>query len=192
MRAYDPVTVAIPLAYRFEKIMLEKKSLPSGDEVKTILKELGLEELYSGKGLALLRNQDVVVLVFPRESLVIDVIPATGEVSDALEVIAYHDRKLNALILEVLPANDIEYEGNIGVEPAIISLESGELESAPVFGDFREEEDGIYLVIDKDTLQRWKESGKLDVCPICGGELSWRGKKAICLDCGYGVKVVEE
>ncbi|WP_367884083.1 hypothetical protein [Thermococcus sp. JCM 11816] len=63
----------------------------------------------------------------------IDVIPATGEVSDALEVIAYHDRKLNALILEVLPpANDIEYEGgNIGVEPAIISLESGELESAP-------------------------------------------------------------
>ncbi|WP_367884084.1 hypothetical protein [Thermococcus sp. JCM 11816] len=65
MRAYDPVTVAIPLAYRFEKIMLEKKSLPSGDEVKTILKELGLEELYSGKGLALLRNQDVVVLVFP-------------------------------------------------------------------------------------------------------------------------------
>ncbi|WP_367883222.1 hypothetical protein [Thermococcus peptonophilus] len=132
MRAYDPVTVAIPLAYRLEKIMLEKKSLPSGDEVKTILKELGLEELYSGKGLALLRNQDVVVLVFPRESLVIDVIPATGEVSDALEVIAYHDRKLNALILEVLPANDIEYEGgNIGVEPAIISLESGELESAP-------------------------------------------------------------
>ncbi|AMQ18544.1 hypothetical protein [Thermococcus peptonophilus] len=192
MRAYDPVTVAIPLAYRLEKIMLEKKSLPSGDEVKTILKELGLEELYSGKGLALLRNQDVVVLVFPRESLVIDVIPATGEVSDALEVIAYHDRKLNALILEVLPANDIEYEGNIGVEPAIISLESGELESAPVFGDFREGEDGIYLVIDKDTFQRWKESGKLDVCPICGGGLSWRGKKAICLDCGYGVKVVEE
>lgn len=46
MRAYDPVTVAIPLAYRLEKIMLEKKSLPSGDEVKTILKELGLEELY--------------------------------------------------------------------------------------------------------------------------------------------------
>ncbi|MBP1911292.1 hypothetical protein [Thermococcus stetteri] len=192
MRAYDPVTVAIPLAYRLEKVILERKSLPSGDEVKEILKELGLEELYSGKGLSLLRNRDVVVLVFPRENLVIDVIPATGEVSDALEVIAYHDRKLNALILEVLPANDIEYEGNIGVEPAIISLDSGELESAPVFGEFKEEGGEIYLVVDRDTFQRWKESGKLDVCPVCGGELSWRGKKAVCLDCGYRVKVVEE
>jgi hypothetical protein len=192
MRAYDPIMVAVPLAYRLEKIMLERKSLPSGDEVKAILKEMGLEELYSGKGLALLRNRDVAVLLFPRENLVVDIIPATGEVSDSLEVIAYHDRKLNALILEVLPANDIEYEGNIGVEPAIISLESGELESAPVLGEFEEEEDGVYLVVDRDTFRRWKESGKLDVCPICGGELSWRGKKAVCLDCGYGVKVVEE
>lgn len=192
MRVYDLVMVVIFFVYRFEKIMLEKKFFLSGDEVKIILKEFGFEEFYFGKGFVFLRNQDVVVLVFFCESFVIDVIFVIGEVSDVFEVIVYYDRKFNVFIFEVFFVNDIEYEGNIGVEFVIISFESGEFESVFVFGDFREEEDGIYFVIDKDIFQRWKESGKFDVCLICGGELLWRGKKVICLDCGYGVKVVEE
>ncbi len=186
---HEPITVAIPLAKRMMDVMVGEKRLPNGDEVRGFLKRLGLEELYTGRGLALFRSRDVIALLFPRESTIIDIIPASGEVSDALEVIAYHDRKLNALILEILPANDLEYEGNIGLEPVIVSLETGELESNPVLGDFEEDKDGIYLVIDSETFERWKESGNLDTCPICGGELRWRGKRAICLDCGYGVKV---
>ncbi len=185
----EPITVAIPLAKRMMNVMVTEKRLPGGDEVKEFLRELGLEELYAGKGVALFRSRDVVVLLFPRESLIVDVIPASGEVSDALEVIAYHDRKLNSLILEILPANDLEYEGNIGLEPVIVNLETGELESTPVLGDFEEEKDGIYLLIDRETFERWKENGNIETCPICGGELAWRGKKAVCLDCGYGVKV---
>jgi len=186
---WEPITVAVPLAKRMTEVMVAEKRLPSGDEVREFLKELGLEELYVGKGVALFRSRDVVVLLFPRESLVVDVIPASGEVSDALEVIAYHDRKLNSLILEVLPANDLEYEGNIGLEPVVVNLETGELESVPVLGDFEEEEDGIYLVVDRETFERWKGTGNLETCPLCGGELVWRGKRALCLDCGYGVKV---
>ncbi|WP_297535199.1 hypothetical protein [Thermococcus sp.] len=185
----EPITVAVPLAKRMMNVMVNKKRLPSGDEVKGFLKELGLEELYTGKGMALFRSRDVVALLFPRDSLVVDVIPSSGEVSDALEVIAYHDRKLNSLILEILPANDIEYEGNIGLEPVIVNLETGELESNPVLGDFEVEKDGVYLVIDRETFERWKDTGNLDTCPLCGGELAWRGEKALCLDCGYGVKV---
>jgi len=185
----EPVTVAVPLAKRMMNVMVTEKRLPSGDEVREFLKELGLEELYTGKGMALFRSRDVVAILFPRESLVVDVIPASGEVSDALEVIAYHDRKLNSLILEILPANDLEYEGNIGLEPVIVNLETGELESTPVLGDFEEEKDGVYLVIDSETFERWKDAGNLDTCPLCGGELAWRGKKALCLDCGYGVRV---
>jgi len=131
----------------------------------------------------------VIALLFPRESPVVDIIPASGNVSDALEVIAYHDRKLNALILEILPANDLEYEGNIGLEPVIVNLETGELESNPVLGDFEEDKDGLYLVIDGGTFERWEKSGNTNTCPLCGGELVWRGGKALCLDCGYGVKV---
>ncbi|WP_456423262.1 hypothetical protein [Thermococcus sp.] len=186
---HEPITVAIPLAKRMMDVMLEEKRLPNGDEVRRFLRGLGLEELYTGKGLALFRSRDVIALLFPRGSTIIDIIPASGDVSDALEVIAYHDRKLNALILEILPANDLEYEGNIGLEPVIVNLETGELESNPVLGDFEEEKDGIYLVIGEETFERWRESGNTDICPLCGGKLVWRGKKAICLDCGYGVKV---
>jgi len=186
---HEPITVAIPLAKRMMNVMVGEKRLPNGDEVRGFLKGLGLEELYTGNGLALFRSRDVIALLFPRESMIIDIIPASGEVSDALEVIAYHDRKLNALILEILPANDLEYEGNIGLEPVIVNLETGELESNPVLGDFEEEKDDIYLVIDKETFERWRKSGKKDICPLCGGELVWHGEKAICLDCGYGVKV---
>lgn len=188
MGIYEPITLAFPLAKRLTEFIVAHMSLPSEDEVKNILKELGLEELYSGRGLSLFRNRELVVIAFPRENLVIDIIPATGAVGDALEVVVYKDRKLNAIILEVLPANDIEYEGNIGLEPAIVNLESGELESTPVFGDFDEE---MHLVIDRRTYERWRESGKLDTCPICGGELAWEGKKAYCQDCGYGVRIKE-
>lgn len=185
----EPIAVAVPLAKRMMDVIVSEKRLPSGEEVKESLKELGLEELYSGKGLALLRSRDVVALIFPRENIVVDVLPASGEVSDALEVIAYHDKKLNSLILEILPANDLEYEGNIGIEPVIVNLETGELESTPVLGDFEEDKDGLYLVIDEETFERWKEEGDLNTCPLCGGELLWRGKRGLCLDCGYGVKV---
>lgn len=185
----EPITVAVPLAKKMMDVMVTEKRLPSGDDVRRFLKELGLEELYAGRGIALFRSRDVVALLFPREGLIVDVIPASGEVSDALEVIAYHDRKLNSLILEILPANDLEYEDNIGIEPVIVNLETGELESTPVLGDFEEDKDGFYLVIDRETFERWKENGNLGTCPLCGGELAWRGKKALCLDCGYGVKV---
>ena len=185
----EPITVAVPLAKRMMDVMVTEKRLPSGDDVRRFLKELGLEELYAGRGIALFRSRDVVALLFPREGLIVDVIPASGEVSDALEVIAYHDRKLNSLILEILPANDLEYEDNIGIEPVIVNLETGELESTPVLGDFEEDKDGLYLVIDEGTFERWKEGGDLNTCPLCGGELSWRGKRGLCLDCGYGVKV---
>ncbi len=185
----EPIAIAVPLAKRMMNVMVSEKRLPSGEEVREFLKGLNLEELYSGKGLAVFRNRDIVVLIFPRENIVVDVLPASGEVSDALEVIAYHDKKLNSLILEILPANDLEYEGNIGLEPVIVNLETGELESVPVLGDFEEEKDGFYLVVDRETLERWKEKGDLNTCPLCGGELAWRGKKALCLDCGYGVKV---
>ncbi|WP_366078474.1 hypothetical protein [Thermococcus sp.] len=130
------------------------------------------------------------MLVFPRENgTVIDIIPSTGELSDALEVVVYHDRKLNALIAEILPANELEYEGNIGLELVMVDAERGELISTPVLGEFDEDEDGSYLLIDGETFRRWKESGKLNVCPICGGELVWKGREARCLECGYRVKV---
>ncbi len=191
MSFQDPVMVALSIADKLLKVIVEKRSVPSGEDVKKALTELDLEEVYSGKGLTLFRNRDIIVLALPRGNLVIDVIPSTGEIGEALEIISYHDRKLNALILEILPANDLEYEGNIGLEPAILDLNSGELKSSPVFGRF-EEENGIpYLVIDEKTFDRWMKSGKLNVCPICGGQLIWKGKQAHCVDCGYGIKVRE-
>ncbi|WP_456365304.1 hypothetical protein [Thermococcus sp.] len=186
----DAVTLAMPLAKRIGEHILRTKKLPNGDEIRKILVNLGLESLHSEGGLAVLRNRWFVVLVFPKENgTVIDVIPLTGELSDALEVVVYHDRKLNALIAEILPANELEYEGNIGLEPVIIDAGSGELMSTPVLGDFSEDEEGPYLLIEGETFRRWKESGKLNVCPICGGELVWMGREAHCPDCGYRVKV---
>nr|WP_297487481.1 hypothetical protein [Thermococcus sp.] len=186
----DPVTLAMPLAKSIEEHILRTKKLPNGEEIRKILVNLGLEGLYSGRGVAVLRNRWFVVLIFPRKNgTVIDIIPSTGELSDALEVVVYHDRKLNALIAEILPANELEYEGNIGLEPVMVDAESGELISTPVLGDFSEDEEGPYLLIDGETFGRWKESGKLNVCPICGGELVWRGREAHCLDCGYRVKI---
>jgi hypothetical protein len=190
--AYDPVTLAMPLAERITRRTLETGNLPEADDVRDLLRELGLEELYTGKGLALHRNRYLVTLLFPREALIVDVISSSGELSDAVEVIAYHDRELGAFVVEILPANDLEYEGNIGLEPAIIDEKTLELKSSPVFGHFEEGKDGLHLVIDGETYERWRESGKLNTCPICGGELAWRGKDALCPECGYGVKVVRE
>ncbi|WP_457741911.1 hypothetical protein [Thermococcus sp.] len=185
----EPISIAVPLAKRIMKIAVGEKRLPREDEIGKFLIELNLEELYRGRELALFRDRDVVVIVFPRENPVVDVLPASGEVSEALEVVTYHDKKLNAIIVEILPANDLEYEGNIGLEPVIVNLETGELESNPVLGDFEEEKDRAYLTIDKETFERWRKTGRLNTCPICGGELAWRGERALCLDCGYGVKV---
>ena len=187
--SYDPVTLAMPLAERITRLIIERGRLPGADDVRKLLGELGLEELYAGRGLVLHRNRYFVTLLFPREVLVVDIIPSSGELSDSVEVIAYHDRELGAFIVEILPANDIEYEGNIGLEPAIIDEKTLELKSNPVFGHFKEEKEGLYLVIDGETYELWKESGKLGTCPLCGGELAWKGERAYCQDCGYGVRV---
>jgi hypothetical protein len=192
MNAREPITLAIPLTKRIKEFIITKKRLPDGEWLREVLKGLELEEIYSNRGLSILRNRWLVVLVFPRENgTVVDVIPTTGELSEGLEIVLYHDRALNSLIVEILPASDLEYEGNIGLEPVIVNAETGELESVPVLGDFREDEEGIFLVIDGETYERWGESGKLDVCPICGGRLVWKGKRAFCTDCGYGVEVKE-
>ncbi len=188
--SYDPVTLAMPLAEMITRLIIERGRLPGADDVRKLLRELGLEELYAGRGLALHRNRYFVTLLLPREVLVVDIIPSSGELSDSVEVMAYHDRELGAFIVEILPANDLEYEGNIGLEPAIIDEKTLKLKSSPVFGHFEEEKEGLYLVIEGEAYELWKDSGKLSVCPICGGELAWKGERAYCQDCGYGVKVV--
>ncbi|WP_457750696.1 hypothetical protein [Thermococcus sp.] len=189
--SYDPVTLAMPVAEEIMRLIIEKGSLPAADNLRELLKELGLEELYTGKGVAVYRNRYLVTLLFPREALILDVISASGELSDGLEVIVYHDQELDAFVVEIVPANDLEYEGNIGLEPAIIDEKTLELKSSPVFGHFEGGKVGFHLVISEETYERWRESGKLDTCPICGGKLAWRGREAFCPECGYGVKVVE-
>lgn len=190
MKVYEPVNLAMPLAKELGERIMESGSLPGGDDVRRILKGMGLEESCLDRGVALLRSGEVMAIVLPRgEALVIDVISASGELSDALEVIAYRDRQLNAFIVEILPANDLEYEGNIGLEPVIIDAETLELKSNPVLGHFEEDDEGPFLVIDRETYERWKGSGKLGTCPVCGGELAWKGERAYCRDCGYGVRV---
>ncbi|ASJ06106.1 hypothetical protein [Thermococcus pacificus] len=193
MKVYEPVNLAMPLAKELDEIIMERGGVPDGETVRRILKEFGLEEACLGRGVTVFRNGDVIALLLPRgDVLMVDIIPASGELSDALEVIAYRDKQLNAFIVEILPANDIEYEGNIGLEPAIIDAETLELESSPVLGHFEEDEEGLFLVIDRETYERWKESESTDTCPVCGGELAWKGEGAYCRDCGYRVKVVRE
>ncbi len=188
----EPVALAISLAEKITRTMLSTRGLPSGNEVGDTLKNLGLEELCLRGGVGVYRSRDLIALAIPRESLIIDVISSSGDLSDAVEIVAYRDKKLNALILEILPANDIEYEGNIGLEPVIIDAETGELLSNPVLGEVIEEEEGMVLVIDGETYERWSKSGKLDTCPVCGGELRWKNDRALCLDCGYEIKVVKK
>ena len=191
MKLYEPVTLAMPLAKEIGEFIRREGRLPAGDELREILKGFGLEESCLDRGLGVYRSKFLIALVFPREeTIVVDVISSSGELSDALEVIAYHDKKLEAFVVEILPTNDLEYEGNVGIEPIIIDGETLELESNPVLGHFEEDEEGLFLVIDGKTYERWKGEGDIHTCPICGGELAWKGDKAYCQDCGYGVKVV--
>ncbi|NJE05137.1 hypothetical protein E3E36_03040 [Thermococcus sp. M36] len=193
MRLYEPVNLAMPLAKRIGEFIMDSGRLPTGDEVRGFLRELGMEEVCLDRGLAVCRAKFLIALVLPRGgALVVDIISSSGELSDALEVIAYNDKKLGAFVVEILPSNDLEYEGNIGVEPVIIDEKTLELESSPVLGHFEEDEEGLFLVIDRETYERWRNEGDVHVCPLCGGELAWKGEKAYCQDCGYGVKVVGE
>ncbi|NJF25094.1 hypothetical protein [Thermococcus sp. Bubb.Bath] len=188
--SYEPVNVALPLAKKLEESIKGNGELPNGAELRRIVKEIGGEELYLGRGVSAFRAGEVVGVILPgRDRITIELLPSEGGISEALEVVAYMDRDLGAFVVEILPANDIEYEGNIGLEPVIIDAGSLELKSTPVLGEFEEEEEGVFLVIDLETYGRWKESGKLGVCPICGGKLVWEGEKTHCADCGYGVKV---
>ncbi|WP_148883215.1 transposase [Thermococcus aciditolerans] len=192
MKLYEPVTLAMPLAKRIGELILEKGRLPEGDEIREFMREFGLEESCLDRGMAIYRTKFLVALAFPRgENVVIDVISSSGELSDALEVIAYRDRELGAFVVEILPANDLEYEGNIGIEPIIIDEKTLEPESNPVLGHFEEDSEGLFLVIDRETYSRWRKNGDPHTCPICGGELAWKGEKAYCRDCGYGVRVVK-
>ncbi|KQH81798.1 hypothetical protein AMR53_09320 [Thermococcus thioreducens] len=180
----------MPLAKGIGEFIMREGRLPDGDELREMLKSLGMEESCLDRGLALYRSRFLIALAFPRgETLVVDVISSSGELSDALEVVAYRDRKLEAFVVEILPTNDLEYEGNIGVEPIIIDEKTLELESSPVLGHFEEDEEGLFLVIYRETYERWKSGGDVHTCPVCGGELVWKGEKAYCQDCGYGVRV---
>lgn len=188
----EPIMGAFPVAKRLWKRIVENKGLPSADEVSGIIKEIGLEELYKGEGIALFRNKYVISLLIPRENMiVVDFISSSGELSDALEIVAYYDKEIECYVVEILPANELEYEENIGIEPVIIDGKTFELKSYPVLGEF-EHGRRVRLHVDGETYSLWKESGKLNVCPVCGGELRWRGKKAICMDCGIEVIVNEE
>ncbi|MBO8174144.1 MAG: hypothetical protein H0Z18_02675 [Thermococcus sp.] len=194
MKVYEPLMLAMPLAKWMGEFIIENKKLPTGDDVRKFLIENNLEEICLDEGLVLHRGKFVLTLTFPaKEHIIVDIISSSGELSDALEIIAYHDRKLEAYVIEIIPANELEFEGNIGLEPVIIDDKSFELKSYPVLGHFEEEKDGVFLIIDSRTYQRWKESGKLDICPICGAEgLAWRRNEAYCDSCGFGIKVKEE
>ncbi len=187
----EPVNLAMPLAKRLGELVMERGKIPGENEVKEIMETFGLTETCAGRRPRVYEGEGLVALVFQGNGhLVVDVISSTGDLGDALEVVAYHDGKLEAFIVEIVPANDISYEGNVGIEPVIVDEGSLELESSPVLGRFEEEDDGVFLVIDRGTYEKWKSTGDVHVCPVCGGELAWRGEKAICRDCGYGVRVV--
>ncbi|WP_297092840.1 hypothetical protein [Thermococcus sp.] len=192
MKLYEPVTLAMPLAKEIGEFIRREGRLPSGNELREMLKSFGMDESCLDRGLALYRSRFLIALAFPREgTLVVDVISSSGELSDALEVIAYNDKKLGAFVVEILPSNDLEYEGNIGIEPVIIDEKTLELESNPILGHFEEDEEGLFLVIGRETYERWRNEGDVHVCPLCGGELAWKGERAYCQDCGYGVRVVK-
>lgn len=191
MKLYEPVMLAMPLARRLGELIAAGKRLPDGGEVREELRKFGLEEICSDRGLVIHRGRFITALTFSgKEHIITDILSSTGELSDALEVIAYHDRKLGAYIVEILPANELEFEENIGLEPVIIDDRTFELKSNPVLGHFEEDEEGIFLIIDTKTYGNWKARGETSTCPICGGSLSRKGERAYCRDCGYGIKVV--
>ncbi|WP_048151586.1 membrane protein [Palaeococcus ferrophilus] len=194
MITYEPIMLAMPLARRITEFIARERRLPEGDELRVFLKEFGLEESCLDRGMAVYRNPFVLAIILPgTEHAVVDVISSSGELSDALEVIAYHDKEVNAYYVEIVPASEVTFEGNVGLEPAIIDAESFEMESYPVFGHFEERDDGIYLILDEEAYSNWKASEKLHTCPICGAEgVAWKGEKAFCPSCGFGFEVVRK
>ncbi|RKX51027.1 MAG: hypothetical protein DRP38_00175 [Thermotogae bacterium] len=193
MDVYEPIMGAFPIAKKLWRAIVENKGLPSPDTVGKMLESIGLEKLFLGKGLGLFRNNFVIALLIPRENMiVVDFISATGDLSDALELIAYYDREIDCYVVEIIPANELEYEENLGVEPVIIDAKTFELKSYPVLGEFKQGKKTIILKVDNETYRLWRESGKLNICPVCGGELRWREKKAICTDCGIEVMIDEK
>ncbi|AMM53116.1 zinc ribbon domain-containing protein [Pyrococcus kukulkanii] len=193
MDVYEPIMGAFPIAKKLWRTIVENKGLPSPDAVAKMLESMGLEKLFLGKGLGVFRNNFVIALLIPRENMiVVDFISATGDLSDALELIAYYDREIDCYVVEIIPANELEYEENLGVEPVIIDAKTFELKSYPVLGEFKQGKKTIILKVDNETYKLWKESGKLNVCPVCGGELRWRGRRAVCTDCGVEVVIDEE
>ncbi|AAL80231.1 hypothetical protein PFDSM3638_00455 [Pyrococcus furiosus DSM 3638] len=190
---YEPIMGAFSLARRLWKMIVEKKGLPTGDDVASLLENLGFERVCTGSGLAVFRNRFVIALLIPRENMiVVDFLSSSGELSDALELIAYYDKEIECYVVEILPSNELEYEENLGIEPVIIDGKTFELRSYPVLGDFKQGKDKVVLKIDREVYELWKESGKLDVCPVCGGHLRWKQGKALCTECGIEVVVDEE
>ncbi len=191
MYLQEPVNLAIPLAKHLGELIMERGEIPGRESVREIMETFGITGTCAGKRLEVYESRDLVALVFQSgEHLVADIISSTGNLVDALEVVAYHDRKLEAFVVEVAPINDVEYGGNVGIEPVIVDEKSLELKSAPVLGHFEEDDRGVSLVIDGKTYEKWKGTGDLHTCPVCGGELVWRGEEAFCHECGYGVRVV--
>ncbi len=187
----EPVNLAMPLAKRIGDWIVERGRIPGGNEVRGIMETFGLTETCAGRRPRVYEGKSLVALVFQGDGhLVVDVLSSTGDLGDALEVVTYHDGKLEAFVVEIVPADDMVYEGNVGIEPVIVDDGNLELESSPVLGRFEEGSDGVFLLIDMETYERWKSTGDVHICPVCGGELAWRDEKAICRDCGYGVRVV--
>ena len=194
MIIYEPIMLAMPLTDRIKEHIIREKTLPDAETVRKILTDLGLEKSCLDRELALFKSRHVLVVVLSsREYLTIDIISSTGDLNDAMEVMIYHDKTLDSYIIEIVPANELEFEGNIGVEPIIIDAKTFELKSTPILGHFEKEKGEVFLVIDENTYKKWEESNKTDYCPICGAkELSWHEKVAYCDSCGFGVKVVKE
>lgn len=194
MIIYEPIMLAMPLAEKIKDQILQEKKIPDGETLRRILTSLGLEETCLGRGLALFRSKYVLALLIPSgKYITVDILSSTGDLSDALELMVYHDKTLNAYIVDIVPANELEFEGNIGIEPVIIDAETFELKSTPILGHFEKENGEIFFVISEKTYEVWKESGKLEVCPVCGAdELVWQKGIAYCSSCGFGIKVVKK
>ncbi|NJE26761.1 hypothetical protein E3E22_09080 [Thermococcus sp. MV5] len=193
MIIYEPIMLAIPLAEEVKAHLIKTKRFPTEGELKKTLEKLGLKPFCSDKKLEIYKGKHVLVLVLPlKEYITVDILSLSGALSDGIEVAVYHDKHLEAYIIEIIPANELEFEGNIGLEPVIVDANTFELKSTPVLGYFKEEGDRVFLIVEGDVYKIWKESGKLDICPICGAKnLVWKGKQAYCASCGFGVKVMK-
>ncbi|MBC7095519.1 hypothetical protein [Thermococcus sp.] len=194
MIIYEPIMLAMPLTNKIKEHIIRGKALPDAEIVRKILTDLGLKKSCLDGELALFKSRHLFVVVLsPREYITIDIISSSGDLSDAMEIMIYHDKTLDSYIVEIVPVNELEFEGNIGIEPVIIDAKTFELKSNPVLGHFEKGNGEVFLVIDESTYKKWEESNKTDHCPICGAkELTWHEKVAYCDSCGFGVKVVKE